>query len=192
MTAAWRPRIGNVYRESNSRSRSSRFTRNSCRVAQNWAVRTEVQRRYRFDSRLGRLAKQRRGGEEERVIRQLLADGPRRPIHPRGACAAFYTRRESESGVYTKSLLRPWADRRGARGPSGAGTDRQNLPLCKSLVLVERGMCRRRLPIDAAFCQTAGWIGYATHLRVYWGVLSPPSPEYDANVASEKLCSRSP
>jgi len=192
MTAAWRPRIGNVYGECEFAEQKFEIHTQFLPCGANWAVRTEVQRRYRFDSRLGRLAKQRRGGEESALIRQLLADG-----HGGRFITAARVRHFIPGENLNLEYIR--SHYFGLGQTVAALEAHPALVRTAKIYRFARVWCWLNAVCAAAgyrltrrFAKPQRWIGYATHSSFYWGVLSPPSPEYDANVASEKLCSRSP
>ena len=73
-TAAWN-RISTVYAARDVGDEEFPVDATTLPFGANWAIRTEVQRRFRYDCRLGRVGPNDVRGEECAILRQMLADG---------------------------------------------------------------------------------------------------------------------
>ncbi len=69
------PRVATAYGMRDFGEQTMAYTDKKCPFGGNYAIRTAVQRRYRYDPNLGVKGGGRLGGEETAVARQMLADG---------------------------------------------------------------------------------------------------------------------
>lgn len=107
--------VSNAYATRDFGSESIELSQFLVPFGANFGIRTEVQRRYRYDPRLGRRRGNVMGGEETTVIRAMLADGlkgrwvPDARVHhfiPRVRQTTAYLRRFSfAQGVYTARMV---------------------------------------------------------------------------------------
>lgn len=81
VTANW-PRVSDVYAAREFSGSGAEVDSHNMPYGANYAVRSDVQRRYPYDPNLGRIGANLRAGEETAVIMRMLTDGHRGRIIP--------------------------------------------------------------------------------------------------------------
>ena len=109
VAANW-PRISHVYAAREFTGSDAEVSSESMPYGANYAVRSELQRRYLYNPELGRIGENLRSGEEFSVIMRMLAEGHRGRIIPTARVRHFIPSQRLTLDYVCRWFL-PWAKR---------------------------------------------------------------------------------
>jgi glycosyltransferase involved in cell wall biosynthesis len=179
MTAAWWPCVSSAYGARECGEHPFEIEERILPFGANWAIRTGVQRRYRFDPNLGRKGKQRLCGEETTLIKQLLAEGHRGRFIPAARIRHFIPS-ECMNLEYVRGWYFGLGQTMAAQEAHPAMVRTAKIyPFARVWFWLNAVCADAGYRLTRRFAKPQRWVRYATHSSFCRGVLSPPSPEYD-------------
>ena len=175
MTDAWWPYVSPIYATREIEEATVEIDQKYLPFGANYAIRSEVQRRYPYDPKLGRMGAQMRCGEETALIRQLLADGH----HGRfisAACVRHFIPSERINLEYIRGWYFGFGQTMAAQEIHPAMVRTAKIyPFARAWFWLNVVYGEAGYHLTRRFFKPRCWLWCATHASFYRGALAPPA-----------------
>jgi glycosyltransferase involved in cell wall biosynthesis len=171
LTGAW-PRLGDVYAVRDFGEHPVEVDLQSMPYGANYAMRTAVQRRYCYDTNLGRLKNSLRTGEETAVMRQMLSDGHRGLFLPTARVRHFIPR-ERLSLEFVRDWFMGLGQTHAIEAAQAAGLQKATARrIIRTWFWLNMMYCEAAYRVTRRWASPCRWVWYATEASYCHGWLS--------------------